>query len=1439
MKYKKAYQKFIAMIVASLLVCLFVVPEDISTAKDSFASEFIQTVYNQSNGIGSNEVKCLYQSSSGYIWIGTESGLYRTNGAEFQSINLWDTDRSDVYSINCIMQDSEGRVWIGTDNYGLFYIEKGETHHLQDEYYDGIKSISGVCQLDTGEIYVSTLEGLYQVVLGDAGATLQEHPESRVSGRRLKNLVCFEGKIWVQAGGQDIYILDNDGLLDIIDTSEVCDDDIQSIEVMQGKVYVGTSGNEVIVYRNKSIKRTIVSSVDGINGFMMDLTSRVWVCADNGVGYFDNTDTFHRINELEIDSYISDMLMDYEGNYWFASNKMGVLLLSRSKFSDFNLKSGMPETIVNCVYASGNEKYIATDDGIYIYDGDNNKIDNELSDKLSGTGVRYICKDSSGNLWIATSRRFGVVRVGTDDSILSITRNDGLPSMEVNYIVELDNRNIAIATEEGVAICDKSGKIQKTYGSEEGLSDVYINCMYQNDDGLLMLGTDGDGMIAIDLDTDEMTTYGTNDGLNSDVITSFAEGDEGLYIGTDNGLCFYNEAFRGISSIDYSNSIYDILIYEDNVWVIGSKGIICASEDELLGNQSTANRYFDKNDGLRKSLNTIGKSDIDSNGIMYICCDTGLYTLNINNIPYNNVAPRISVTSVDVDGKKYEFGDLADGLEIDNKASRITVKFAVFSYSNRDNIQVEYYLEGFDETPIIISGSDSLEAVYTNLEGGTYRFTISAINGDGVTSSSSVSFVIEKKKSLFEKSTARLIFLVLLVVSVILVIYAALKVRKLLKSKNTALEKLSRQHEEAVKSSSAKTDYLANMSNEIKAPINVMMVKAEELLNMLEEDTPYRKDIEDIYSTGSGIIDKVDDIILLAKIEAGRIEVINQPYSVADIMYDISEFAKDKIGNKTIKFFVEISEEIGENIIGDADKIKDIVKRLVDNAVKFTREGSITLSVDCYEYTDKNHQDMMNLVFTVSDTGTGIQEDRLQDIFRMYNIDENRKSSYNAGNGIGLAIAKGYADLIDGELQAESVYGAGSTFTLSVNQRTVENTRRSRVISKIDETVSKEDADKLWLPDVSMLIVDDDEQNLDITKKLLSKFEMKIDEASSGINAIDMIMNNNYDVVLMDLSMPIMNGTDTMKEIREIEGEGFDILPIISMDTDAIDKNRDKLLEAGFTDTLVKPIDIRRAAAILKDCLPQSKIQEKTSNISEYIQGSRYRDGLLSLEDVVDVENTIEKIGGSIDVFNRLMVTFYNQNYKAPEDIREKFPKDIRGFKSKIHSIKTGSANIGAHKISQEATRIEAATNIGNKEYTRDKLDSFLADLEELLQYVADYVNYIDELSGMTDEEYAEKNSMSHTEEEKKIAGEELDATDSVQIDMTDIGTVDIDMLEDIKYAALDGDFKMAEEYLDILMGTEYVGENKEFMEVLVKAVSEKNVSDIEQLVTTYIDLKL
>lgn len=196
MKNRKTVKRIISTIMAFLMVCLFVVPTTVTNAKDNFISGFLQTVYNQNNGIGSNEVNCLYQSSSGYIWIGTDGGLFRYNGSSFQSINLWDTDRTDVYCINAIIQDADGKMWIGTDNYGLFYIEDGKNYHFQNEYYNGIKTIYDICQLEDGTIYVSSPSGLYTVFNDGDNASLVAAEDEYLQNKDFSDIEAFDGALW-------------------------------------------------------------------------------------------------------------------------------------------------------------------------------------------------------------------------------------------------------------------------------------------------------------------------------------------------------------------------------------------------------------------------------------------------------------------------------------------------------------------------------------------------------------------------------------------------------------------------------------------------------------------------------------------------------------------------------------------------------------------------------------------------------------------------------------------------------------------------------------------------------------------------------------------------------------------------------------------------------------------------------------------------------------------------------------------------------------------------------------------------------------------------------------------------------------------------------------------------------------------------------------------
>ena len=1427
MNKKQIANKILVLCMALLMVCLLVVPVTNVDAKDSFVASYIQTIYNQKNGIGSNEVNCLYQSSTGYIWIGTEGGLYRSNGSQFQDIKLWDTDRADIYAINNIMQDKDGRMWISTDNYGLFYIEDGNSIHLQDEYYNGIKDITDVCQTETGVIYVAAANGLYTCQKDTTGTMRLFAFAERTQGYDVVDMEVQDNLLWVITGNNEILVFDEKGLVKSLKVDELTNDDLTCISNLAGSIHIGTSGRVVLKYAGKDTKPTVLNAmVDGINDIMIDSNGYVWACADNGLGYFKKSDEFVKVNDCEIDSYLSDMIQDYEGNYWIASNRMGVLLLSKSKFTDLNMSVGMSESIVNTVYSYRNHKYIGTDDGLIVYNASYEKVNNELTEYLSGISVRHIIKDDKGNLWISTGRVYGVVKMASDGTITNYGRNAGLPSIYINATLPLKDENVAVATEEGVVILDKDGKLIKSYDREKGINQSVL-CLYQDKSGLLYAGTDESGLYVIDLSDDEIINYTTNDGINSDVITSIDEGKQGLWIATDNGLCFYKDSFRQISNVEYTNSIYDIVMYEDVMWLVGSRGVLRTTEDELLGSKGVSSRYYDTSDGLTKTINTTGNAYIDKDGKLFICCNDGICTLDTTNIPYNLVAPRIKVTAISLDGVTYEFDDLEDGLKVKNDVSRITIDFAVFSFSNRGNIQVQYSLKGFDEEPIVISGADNMQAVYTNLDGGVYEFEVNAYNSDGTPCEAPISFVIEKENKLTESPMARIGILFLFITVIVVIIVAIFGVRKILKSKDSALEKLSKEHEEAVKSSSAKNDYLANMSNEIKTPINAIMAMAGELVDMPTEAEAYQENIQNIQLIGKNVIDKVDDIIVLAKIEAGKYELSEKAYSVTTLMYDLSELVMEMLGDKSVKFFVEIGENVRDNLVGDKHKIKDILKRLLSNAVRYTKEGSITLSVDCYEYPDKAHMDRVNIAFTVSDTGIGIHEDRIENIFEVYNIADNKRNSPHSSNGIGLAIAKGFADLMGADLEVESVYGAGSTFTLSLDQKLADNVSGNQIISRVEETVSKEVADSLWLPDVQVLLVDDEEVSRQVALKTLGEFDMKIDVATSGVAAIDMIMNKQYNVIFMDLNMPIMNGVEAMKEIRELDGTEYMILPIIAMDTDAIEEHSQSLIEEGFTDSVVKPLELRRVAAILKDCLPEDLIKERSSETEQHIDNSRYRDGLVKLKDTIEIEYAIEKIGGNIDMYNKLVTTFYNHNTIIIDELYDRIDKDARGFKTRIHSLRTNSINIGALELAKKAATLEAAVNINNKEYVKDNLGDLLSELRETLENINEYLTFIDDVSGLSDEEYERKY--------KNPEGEE-----DIDIDLSQISSEGIfGELESMKQNALKDNMEEVNNSMNRLLSYEYEGEDRDFMDALYDVVNSGDKAAVVELVDTYMALKM
>ena len=1450
----------ILLLTCFIFVLLFSGSEDkiYASTVDEFLSGFKQTVYNQDNGLGSAEVNCIYQTASGYIWIGTDGGLYRFNGKEFKIFNLWNTDKDDVYFVNNLFQDSRGRLWVCTGNYGLFYIQGSSVTHFTDDYYNGVKCINAVCETPDGTIYVAATTGLYTVNENGTGLTSVDS----LAGKNVRALTLAGKNLWGIVGGNGFFKLSDAGNIISLKAASYTQEELSCILGKEdGTVYLGTPGTEILhvnaLYRSTSF----VSGKDGINSLYHD-GERLFVCADSGAGYFEKDGSFHALYDTEVNRYITCMIMDYEGDYWFASSRMGVLLLGRSKFRNFNELYGITGTATNCILNVGNRAYVGTDEGLTVVLRDDMTVmEHELSDYLNGASVRDVMQDSLGNLWVSTSRRFGVVKYGRNGKITTIGRSNGLPTNQVNRTKELSDGSIAVLTEEGIVLFDQEGQVLRAYTASEGLDYPDILCLYEAEDGRLFAGSDGGGLYVIK--GDNIRKYTDEDGLTSNVISDIIPGKNGIWIGTDNGLSIFTEGIRAVSNIDFSNNIYNLLSTEEEdgklrIWIIGSKGVISATEEELLGTGQLTGRYLAQGDGLDLKLSLGCRCSITED-ILYLCCTKGILMLKTGNISINDVAPKLTVSEINVDDTVYHLDQLGGSLAIPADTQRLSIAFAVLSYTNRENVVVEYKLEGFDQAPIKITPADPMQAVYTNLDGGTYTFTVGAVNGDGIASTQNITFTIVKEFGFMERQSTKILFIGGGVLFLFILFLSIFLLQKRMRGQNREIEKLEKEHEVAVKSSTAKTDFLAHISNEIKIPVNAIISLAETMQKEQNEEVR-REGLQAIASSGQDILGKVDETIELARLESGKITAASLPYSVTTLVCDISDQMIKTLDQKPVRFLVDLGDNIPDIVIGDFDKLHRVLEILLDNAAKYTREGTITLFVDYYENSEQ--PDKARMIFNVSDTGVGIQEERLEHIFEVYNIADNKRQTGYSGSGISLAIAKQLTEIMKGEIEVESTYGAGSTFTVTLP---LEKAKQGAVAASSygdsDQRISREEAERMIAPTVSVLLVDDVEISRTVAQNVLRQMEMKTDVADSGVSALDLVMNHDYDLIFMDLNMPVMDGMDTMREIRELAREGAEDLPIIAMTEDALSEDEEGLLAAGFTDLIVKPLEISTLAMILRNLVPE-KVEYREKEIETYTEEVRGRVELAILERQLDVTGVLEKIGGSVEVYNRILSTFYSQNQEAAEELTGKFDSNYRSFCSRIHNIRSGAQNIGATDLQTCVQRIDSAINIGNRSFVEENLPVLIERLSDVLEAIREY---LDQTSGETGELKARPERKDERTDEGNVGAgtkskeenEENGSSEKRRIgvrkkpekvkekakenkkEVQKIKTqIDFEILDIMMNAVNAKDEELLRESLGRINEESYAAEDTEFVEVLSENVESGNLAAVTDLIETYKELK-
>ena len=364
----------------------------------------------------------------------------------------------------------------------------------------------------------------------------------------------------------------------------------------------------------------------------------------------------------------------------------------------------------------------------------------------------------------------------------------------------------------------------------------------------------------------------------------------------------------------------------------------------------------------------------------------------------------------------------------------------------------------------------------------------------------------------------------------------------------------------AEKANKAKTEFLSSMSHEIRTPLNAIVGFSNMLLDNKSLPDSAKDEVNDIVMASDNLLEIVNGILDISKIEAGKLEIINTEYDFNKVATELIALTRGRLGDKPIEFITKIDESIPKVLYGDASRLKQICVNILTNAVKYTKEGSIIFSINS---VIKN--DVCRLIISVEDTGIGIKQENLNKLFNKFERLDLKDNITIEGTGLGLAITKKLVDLMNGKIVVQSVFGKGSKFTVSIDQGIVKNpTIKVEAINTTHEHIE--------VKNKTVLVVDDNKINLKVAERLLQTYGVLVECVESGFICIDNLKSGKkYDLILMDDMMPRMSGVETLQKIK-VEIPEFDI-PVIALTANALTGMREKYLADGFNDYLAKPIN--------------------------------------------------------------------------------------------------------------------------------------------------------------------------------------------------------------------------------------------------------------------------